>query len=54
MDPVTTLKLVLNTLNTIEVKGSSNLNALLGSIQTLERVVQQLEAPKQEVKTDGR
>ena len=49
MDVTTSLKLVLNTLNTVEVRGSSNLNALLGSIQTLERVIQALEHSKQEV-----
>lgn len=38
METIQTINAILNTLNTIEVKGAANLNALLGCIQTLETV----------------
>lgn len=41
----TLLKIVISTLNTVEVKGKSNLDALLGCINALENVVQIMEAP---------
>lgn len=41
----TLLKMVISTLNTVEVKGKSNLDALLGCINALENVVQIIEAP---------
>ena len=42
MDIVQTLNAVLNTLNSIEVKGASNLNAMLGCMQTLEQIRNEL------------
>lgn len=38
------VKVVISTLNTVEVKGKENLDALLGSINALETVVQAMEA----------
>lgn len=34
---------VINTLNTVEVKGRDNMNRLLGSIVTLEKLAAELE-----------
>lgn len=39
------IKMVISTLNTVEVKGKDNLDALLGCINALEHVVQILEMP---------
>lgn len=51
--PVTqTIQMVINTLNTIEVHGESNLGSLLGSIQALNGVLRTL-SKEAEVKTDG-
>lgn len=51
--PVTqTIQMVINTLNTIEVRGESNLGSLLGSIQALNGVLRTL-SKEAEVKTDG-
>lgn len=49
---------VIGTLETVEVHGKTNLDALLGCIQALERIVAQLEAPPEageteEVSNDG-
>lgn len=38
MSSVQMIEAVINTLNTIEVKGVKNLDAMLGCIQTLEQV----------------
>ena len=51
---ITTLSAVIKTLDTIEVRGKENLDALLGCILTLERLVSQLENhPKDEEVKDG-
>ena len=53
---VTLVRLVISTLNSVEVKGKDNLDRLLGSINALETVAQALEmstapsAESQEVK----
>lgn len=47
------IALIINTLNQIEVKGSGNLDKLLGCIQTLEKMLKDLMAEKGEEK-DGR
>ena len=44
-DIATLIRLVISTLNDVEVKGKDNLDKLLGSINALESVVQILEAP---------
>lgn len=41
----TLIRLVISTLNSVEVKGKENLDKLLGSINALETVAQALEAP---------
>lgn len=41
----TLIRLVISTLNDVEVKGKENLDKLLGSINALESVAQILEAP---------
>ena len=41
----TLIRLVISTLNSVEVKGKDNLDKLLGSINALETVAQALEAP---------
>lgn len=41
----TLIRLVISTLNGVEVKGKDNLDKLLGSINALETVAQVLEAP---------
>lgn len=48
MDP-TLIKLVISTLNDVEVKGKKNLDKLLGCINALESVVQVMEAPSSNV-----
>lgn len=46
MENVATLvRLVLSTLNSVEVRGKDNLDKLLGSINALETVAQALETP---------
>lgn len=46
MNKATTLiRMVISTLNDVEVKGKGNLDRLLGCINALENVVQVLEAP---------
>lgn len=42
---VTLIRLVISTLNDVEVKGKENMDKLLGSINALESVAQVLEAP---------
>ena len=37
------IRMVINTLNTIEVKGKDNMSSLLGSIEALEEVVKRAE-----------
>lgn len=50
----TIIKMVINTLNTIEVKGKDNMSAMLGSIQALENFVQMAaQAPMGEQKENG-
>lgn len=39
----TNLISVINTLNTVEVKGRENMNRLLGSIMLLEKTTQEIE-----------
>ena len=41
----TLVRLVLSTLNSVEVRGKDNLDKLLGSINALETVAQALETP---------
>lgn len=43
---LTIIKMVINTLNSIEVKGKENMAGLLGSIEALENVVRMAETPK--------
>lgn len=40
------IKMVISTLNSIEVRGKSNLDMLLGCINALESVVQGIEVQK--------
>lgn len=42
----TTLQMVINTLNTIEVRGRENMNHLLGCIMALEHIMAQQEEPQ--------
>ena len=44
------IALIINTLNQIEVKGSDNLDKLLGSIQALEKMLIDMEEDKNEGK----
>lgn len=44
MTDLTTIKLVLNTLEDIEIKGKKNLDALLGCMIALESFIQKAEA----------
>lgn len=39
----TSILAVINTLNTVELKGRDNMNRLLGSIVTLEKLVTEIE-----------
>ena len=48
----TTLKIVVNTLNTVEVKGKDNINHMLGSIMTLEKVINEMNT-ETEVDNNG-
>lgn len=41
-----TLRAVVNTLNTIEVKGRENMDRLLGCIMALEHIMAQQEEPQ--------
>ena len=50
-DLKTGLTSIVNTLNTIEVKGKDNLNKLLGCVMLLEKLIPELE--KLEVKADA-
>ena len=51
---VTIIKLVLNTLEDIEIKGRNNIDAMLGCMNALENFIQTAEAEsKREVATDG-
>ena len=43
---VTIIKLVLNTLEDIEIKGKKNIDAMLGCMNALESFVQEAEAEK--------
>ena len=43
---LTIIKMVINTLNSIEVKGKENMAGLLGSIEALESFVRMTEAQK--------
>lgn len=52
MDIVMRLRMVLSTLDGVEVKGQKNLDRLLGSMQAIEEVVQVLNAQKEDV-SDG-
>lgn len=45
MNPVMKLRAVLNTLEGVQVAGRENLDRMLGSMQTIEEVVQALSAP---------
>ena len=42
--------LIINTLNQIEVRGSDNMNKLLGSIQALSGILKELSAEPKESK----
>lgn len=46
------LKIVVNTLNTVEVKGKDNINHMLGSIMTLEKVINEMNT-ETEVDNNG-
>lgn len=48
MSDVTIIKLVLNTLDDIEVKGKKNIDAMLGCMNALESFIQEAEAEKNE------
>lgn len=50
-DIVRKLYAVARALNDVEVKGRDNMNALLGSIQAIERVAGQLEYQLQQMQT---
>jgi len=41
---------VINTLNTIDIKGKDNMNHMLGSILVIEKVIQELQETKVEPK----
>lgn len=41
-----TVQAVIDALSTVEVRGASNLNALLASIQVLQKAVNQLQEAK--------
>lgn len=43
MDHINTLNSVIYVLNTIEVKGKANLDRLLASIQTLEKMKEEMQ-----------
>lgn len=49
----TLIRLVISTLNDVEVKGKDNLDKLLGSINALESIVQILEVPSTEAKEEA-
>lgn len=56
MVDVTIIKLVLNTLEDIEIKGKKNIDAMLGCMNALESFVQSAEAQNKnenEVVNDG-
>ena len=44
---ITILKLVLNTLNDIEIKGKKNIDAMLGCMNALEEFIHQAENKKE-------
>jgi hypothetical protein len=51
---VTIIRLVLNTLEDIEIKGRKNIDAMLGCMNALESFIQSAEAENErEVATDG-
>lgn len=52
MENLTLLKVVVSTLNSVEVKGKDNLDKLLGSIRALESIVQAEEAAQKAEKTE--
>lgn len=57
MTDVTIIKLVLNTLEDIEIKGKKNIDAMLGCMNALENFVKTAEADNKkedEVVNDGR
>jgi hypothetical protein len=43
MDTAVILKIVVSTLNNVEVRGKENLDRLLGCIQTLEKEIEALQ-----------
>ena len=49
----TIIKMVINTLNTIEVKGKDNMSALLGSIEALESFDRMAQAAEKQEVSDG-
>ena len=51
MTPIETVQAVINTLNQVSVSGYENLNRLLGSIQTLDKLKIELKT-QNEKKTD--
>lgn len=44
---ITILKLVLNTLNDIDIKGKKNIDAMLGCMNALEEFIHQAENKKE-------
>lgn len=45
MDPINTIRIVINTLDKVEVRGKANMDYLLGAIFSLERVIEALNEP---------
>lgn len=52
MDIAMKLRMVLSTLDGVEVKGKENMDRLLGCMQTIEAVVQELSTQKEDA-SDG-
>ena len=53
MTDVTIIKLVLNTLDDIEIKGKKNIDAMLGCMNALENFVQLAEAENENKEVDN-
>lgn len=51
---LTIIKLVLNTLEDIEIKGKKNIDAMLGCMNALESFVQAAETEENEVGKNGK
>ncbi len=53
MDKVTIVGQILTTLNAVEVRGKANLDRLLGCIQALESLAEELKNEQSEVENNG-